>query len=82
MTRRTFYVGCALVVVPVAALLVGLATRFGLTWPLALLGSVALGLALRRPGREIAVVGALSALVGFLVAFVFFLLVWTGLIGS
>ena len=82
MTRRTLYVVCGLVLVPMAALLVALATRFGLTWLLALVGAVALGLALRRPRREIAVVGPLSALVGLLLALVFFLLVWTGIVDS
>jgi hypothetical protein len=64
MTRRTLYVVCAVVVVPVAARGV---SRAGARTP--------------PPGREIAVVGAPSALVGF-IAFVFFLLVWTGVVGS
>jgi hypothetical protein len=82
MDRRGVYLLCGLVLVPLAALPVALATRIGLAWPLALVGSVALGLALRRPHREIAVVGALSAVAGFVAALVFFLLVWTGVVDA
>ena len=82
MSRQTLYRVCGVLLVPPAALAVALVTRFAVVWPFALAASVALGFALDRPRREVTIVAVMSAVVAFLLAAVFLLLVWTGLVGA
>jgi hypothetical protein len=82
MSRRALYLSGGLVLVPPLALGLALVTRYGLAWPFALAGSAVLGFLLRRPGREIAIVTALSAAVALVLAVAFFFLVWTGVVDS
>jgi hypothetical protein len=70
------------VLVPSAAVALALATRYGLAWSFALVGSAVLGVVTRRPRREIAIVTALSAAVTLVLTLVFFFLVWVGVVDS
>jgi hypothetical protein len=79
VSRRALYVLCGVALLPACGFFLALALDglpFG--WPASVLASVALGLGLRRPAREIIVVSFLSGVVAVLAFVVLINLVFAG----